>query len=484
MERPANKALEVERLLSRSLPSEFKGRTFAVGGFVRDLILGLEPKDLDVVVDIEGGAERLAVALHSIHSDSTFQPRRMGAHYPIWQLVFNKDITIGTDTFEVEGAEVEISETMIEAYPDEDSRQRTVRFGTLDDDVRRRDFTINMLMRDLSDGRIIDLSETSSLDIERGVIRSHPKVDSDIMFSEDPLRLLRAIRFAVCLGDTTGRGWRIPLSMLRSMRRNAGRIRIVSMERVNAELRRMLATTCFWRALELMRITGLLENILPEIHAMIGCSQPKEFHAEGDVYDHTIMALKNSRPGILDQLAVMLHDVGKPATRTVEDGAIHFYKHDWVGGDMAESLLRKLKFDNRIVDDVSYVVRNHMRPHTLDGASKKSLRKFLREMTATLVQPILGVAEADELGSKPYLGFIPKLRERLFDPELHKFPVRRTPILDGHEIMTALNVKPGPFIGEVGNWLMEAEDEYAAMGRVFTKDEAVYLIKKEWGGHE
>ncbi len=481
-EKPINSAVEAEKLLLWIVPNtEFTGHAYSVGGFLRDTLLGIEPKDLDVVIDVKDGAEGMTKALHAIFKNETYPPRQMGEHYPIWQLVFKEDVTVNfngfSKTYWVGGAEVEFADTMTESYPDDESRQREVKFGTIQDDVLRRDFSINSLMRNLTTGELCDFGGNAIEDIKNRIIRTTRGVSADVIFTQDPLRILRAIRFYVVLEALTGEKWTIPCSVLKAMRRNSHRISIISMERFTAELKKIMVMAGLWKALRIMKATRILERSLPEIHAMIDCDQPLKFHGEGSVWNHTLKTLQNARPGILDQLAAMLHDVGKPLTRTEEDGEIHFYKHEWKGSDLATEILERLKFDGKVVEEVSYVVKWHMRPHSLHDASRTALRRFLRETPEKLIQPLLDVAEADERGSIPDLMQIPKLRAKLSDPELLKIPIRRKPVLDGFDIMSALKVKPGPVIGEAGEWLMNLEDEYAAKGETLTKQDAMVLIK-------
>lgn len=141
---------EVERLLAKVLPgTEFAGKTKAVGGYVRDEFLGQESKDLDILVGIEGGAEKLTKYLHGMFGSAISTPRNMGASYPIWQITFKGDVQHDNDTFHTEGAVIEFADGMKESYPDPNSRQRVTQPASIDEDIKRRDFTVNMLLKEV-----------------------------------------------------------------------------------------------------------------------------------------------------------------------------------------------------------------------------------------------------------------------------------------------------------------------------------------------
>lgn len=466
---------EVERLLKPMLEGTvYKGKTFAVGGYIRDEILGKESKDLDIVVEMKDGAEKLTKYIYQElrQPDKVSTPRQLGAGYPIWQLAFKGDVEYKGEEYKTTGAEIEFADTMKESFPDENSRQRKTEPGTLQDDIERRDFTSNMLLKDLSNGEIIDLTGVSKNDIEKGIIRGHPNVSLDIIFSNDPLRMIRCIRFAVKYD------WDVPLSVLKTVKRNAQRIEIVSSERIMGELEKVMVLGKLDKAVKLMKITGLLKYVLPEIDALHGVVQGKDRHAEGDVFRHTLLVLKNAPKTIEGQLAALLHDVGKPKTQEIVENTVHFYGHDEVGAEMAEAILYRLKFDKKTIDKVVKLVREHMRPHSLEGASSKALRKLVRDIGEELTDALLDLAEADSLGSYPIENVIPELREEIKRIKESPIQVKKQPVLNGQEIMEVLNIKAGPKVGEVGKYLLELADEFASEGKELTKEIAINKLKE------
>lgn len=266
---------EVERLMKSFLQkTRFKGHAFAVGGYVRDEIMGLEAKDLDIVVDLKNGAKDLTALLHRSFPKEITNPVNMG-NYPIWQITFKADVTYEGTVYKTSGAVIEFADTMKESYPDPNSRQRNVEFADLNSDVKRRDFTVNMMMKDLSNGEFVDLTGRSKDDIKKGVLQGHPDVDFNEILRQDPLRLLRLIRF-ICKYN-----WTTPLSVLKTVKANASRIQVISEERIRDELIKIMKIGQLAKAIKFFDSTGLLPYILPEIQSLKGVPQNQKYHQEG-----------------------------------------------------------------------------------------------------------------------------------------------------------------------------------------------------------
>ena len=468
-----NKSIEIQKFLKYLIQgTKFEKNTYLVGGCVRDRILGLDPKDVDVVIEIDGGSKELTHQIHSRFPKSTTAPIQTGENYPIYRIHIKDNI----QDFEIGDFEVEFADTMIEEFLDSQSRQRSVKFGTLQQDIERRDFTVNSLLIHIASDEIVDLSKVGQSDLRLGILRCNPNVSVDKILIDDPLRSLRLVRFHCKYG------WKIDQDTFEGAMRNAHRISIVSAERVMDEFVKIMNIGKLREAIILMRNLGLLKHILPEVEAMIGVEQPIAFHSEGDVLVHSLKSLEYAKLGVCEQLSVLLHDIGKPSTNVVtDDGKTHFYKHEYVGAKIVEKMLRRLKFDLKTIETVKCAVENHMRPHSLGGASMSAYRRYLRDLGEEMAFFVLDVSDADEKGSLPYLGEIPKIREKLIEAKNWKIPVRRTAVLDGFEIMETLGLKPGPKIGAVTKWLLENEDEYAERGEEINKDLAKMLIKVNEG---
>jgi len=458
---------EVERLLKKILPStKFRGKTFAVGGYNRDELLGLDAKDLDIVVEMKDGAKKITKFLKKEFPNEITKPYQMGASYPIWQITFQEDINYKDDLFETKGAVIEFADTMKESFPDENSRQRETSFGTLKEDVERRDFTVNSLLKDLSTGEFIDLTGTSIRDIEKGILQGNPGVDFDEILRQDPLRMIRLVRFQAKYG------WKVPLSVLKAVKRNAKRIKIVSKERITAELVKIgKVKGGFYKAIRLMKVTGLLKEIMPEIDALRNIKQQPDvrmIHLEGEtVFHHTMEVLKHAQPTFEAQLSALLHDVGKKDTQEFVDGKVQFLGHEQVSGEIAEAIMKRLKIDSKTIKKVKNTVVNHMRPHSLNKAKAKSLRKFIREIGDEL-EDVLDLAHADgkgtliqdELGNlKPSKG-VENIRERLYHYRDEVPVVKPKPPLNGREIMKLLNINQGHDVGRAVHIVQDIVDEH------------------------
>lgn len=468
---------ELERLLRAMLPkSRFKGKIHAVGGYVRDELLGLPSKDLDAVIEMKDGAKKFTTWLHQMFPKDTSRPIQKGS-YPIWAVAFKDNVEYRGETYETKGADIEVADTMKEAFPDPDSRQRQTMPGTLTEDIERRDFTVNMMLKDLTTGELKDLSGDSQSDIKKGILRGHPGVDFEKIIKEDPLRMIRLVRFQAKYG------WRVPMSVLKTVKNNAKRIEIVSGERVRDELVKLMEIGKLAQGIKLMKTIDLLRYVLPEIQQMIGVEHDttRGHHQEGDVYDHTLLVLQNAKPGIIGQLSALLHDVGKPKTQEILGDKITFLGHETVGAEMAEAVMRRLGFEKKVITKVKKIVENHMRPHALvrQDVGTKALRKFVRKVGDEMVDSILDMAEADQLGNLPPKNQIPDLRKRI--EEAQKIPIEPKALLDGREIMKLLGLKKGgPIIRQVMDFVKDKQDDYAVKGKMLSKDEAARLVVKEF----
>lgn len=485
----SNAEKEVERFLGAFLPkTPWAGKVFSVGGYNRDELLGLDPKDLDLVVELPSekgkrmpeGAKKFTEFMHGQFPAAIHRPFQTGAAYPIWMMVFDGDVEYRGETYGTKGASIDVADTMKESFPDAESRQRNVEWGTRQEDVERRDFTVNSLLKDMTSGEFIDLTGVSMQDIKEGVLRGNPMVSMDEIFRNDPLRMIRLVRFQAKYG------WTVPMSVLKAVRRNAQRIEIVSAERIMGELTKLMTMGKLAQGIKMMKATGLLKYVFPEIEALRGVSHEysKGMHQEGDVLRHTLLVLKNAKPGIENQLAALLHDVGKPETRELIDGFIRFLGHEKASGEIAEGILRRLKFDLATVKKVRTIVENHMVPHhfSREDVGDRAIRRFVREVGEETANAIFDLAEADEKGNLPVKDTIPKVRERLEEVMRSPIKVQKKAILGGYEIMDALGISKDdknrfPEIGRAQTFLLELADERASEGKELTKEEALSALR-------
>ena len=415
---------ELLRLLKQA--AEEQGvRAWLVGGYVRDQLLGREPVDPDVVV--EGGSALEMAARFAQLS---------GARPPV---TFER---FGTAQVTLPGRLVEFVQARAESYPP-DSRKPEVRPATLEEDLRRRDFTVNTLLMDL-EGRVHDLLGVAKADLQARVLRT--PADPLQTFSDDPLRMLRAVRLAAQLG------FDLAPDLVPAMRQMKDRLvpPVISVERMAEELRKMLVSERPRLALELLDGGGLLDVVLPDLVACKGVAQGG-YHTH-DVYGHTLLAVGLTPPDLLVRLAAVFHDVGKPATAT-GDGA--FTGHELVGAELARAALERLRFSQRDVDAVMTLVRLHLRPvfyrsEWSDGA----VRRLARDAGPHL-ERLMALACAD-LGASayPHPEKLDELEARL-SAVLSEQPSRLTSPIDGQDIMRALHLAPGPAVGRIKERLTE-----------------------------
>jgi poly(A) polymerase len=288
------------------------------------------------------------------------------------------------------------------------------------------------------DGNILDPLGTGLRDIEARILRT-PR-DPRATFDDDPLRMLRAIRFAAQLG------FELDPSLLPAMRdlRERARPPVLSVERTNDELRKMLLSERPELALNLLRDSGLLEVLLPEVQAMVGLEQ-RGYHTH-DVFGHTALAVQKSPPGLTQRLAALMHDVGKPLT-AAGDGT--FTGHDLKGAPIAEDALKRLRFPHSEAERVARLVKLHMRPVYYDSTWTDAAVRRLARDAGELLWPLVDLARADIAASAyPHPEKIDELAARLRDA-LARQPGRVRPKVSGEDIMRVLGMKAGPEVGKI-----------------------------------
>lgn len=338
--------------LARCLRSSGHAALFA-GGCVRDRQLGREPKDYDIATSATP-QEVLRLFPGS---------NEVGAHF-------------GVVIAKHEGVHVEIATFRTDGSYKDGRRPDSVEFSTAEKDAERRDFTINGLFEDPETGEIIDYVGGLE-DLKANVLRAIG--DPSARFSEDALRLLRAIRFSTTLG------FQIEENTQAAIRNHSDLLAKISPERIRDEFSRIISSPGRRRGVELLVESGMMKHIVPEVYALIGCDQPPEWHPEGDVYIHTLIMLEMLEPDAPLELclAVLLHDIAKPPTRTVDEdtGRIRFNGHDALGAEMAADILTRLKYPNAVIHSVVPMVARHMQFMNVQKMRVAKLKRFMAEPT-------------------------------------------------------------------------------------------------------
>ena len=467
METPAKAASEIAISALREkvpaaleLANEFSKAGFKlalVGGSVRDILLNRLGNDLDLTTDAR--PDDIKKILKKWADD-------------IWEV----GIRFGTIGAKSDDLIFEITTYRSEVYL-EDSRKPSVEFGnSIEVDLSRRDFTVNAMAIELT-------GEIRFIDPHDGVRDLLLKVlktpgTPELSFGDDPLRMLRAARFAAQLGFT------IDSDLLEAMRKMADRLSIISAERIRDELIKLLMSQNPRVGLTTLVETGLCEKFLPEIPLLR--LEIDEHHHHKDVYEHTLTVVEQSialeerlgGPNLVARLAALLHDIGKPKTRAlISGGGVSFHHHEVVGSRMAKERLKKLRFDHQIVDDVSKLVFLHLRFHGYGGGewTDSAVRRYVRDSGDLLIHlHVLTRADCTtrnqrkaETLAKNYDHLESRIEALMAKEELLKL----RPDLDGHEIMEILGVKAGPMVGKAYDFLMELRLEHGPLGETRAREE-------------
>jgi poly(A) polymerase len=429
---------------------------YLVGGSVRDALLGRLGDDLDFTTDAHPEQVK---ALAKGWADS------------LWET----GILFGTVGLQKNGFRLEVTTYRSESYRSE-SRKPEVTYGSsLDDDLVRRDFTVNAMAVSVPGHRFVD-PYGGLPDLATRVLRTPGRPEDS--FGDDPLRMLRAARFSAQLGFS------VADDVVAAMRSMSGRLAIVTAERVQGELSKLLLSPAPRRGLELLVETGLAELVLPELPRLAMQADPE--HRHKDVYQHTLAVLENairlepSGPDLVLRLAALLHDIGKPKTRRFEDaGGVSFHHHEVVGAKMARERLAILKYSREVIDAVSKLVELHLRFYGYGRGewTDSAVRRYVRDAGPVLDRLHLLVrsdcttrnkrkAAAQE---KAYAELEARIAALAEQEELGKI----RPDLDGNAIMSLLGLAPGPAVGRAYNAMLELRLERGPL----PYDEAVAALR-------
>ncbi len=430
-------------------------QAYLVGGCVRDLLLGREPKDYDVATNAT--PEQVMSIFPETYA--------VGAQFGVVLVPVGKADMSGNAS--VEGSSrtgvVEVATFRSDIGYSDGRHPDEVRFSQDPrEDVARRDFTINGMLLDPLSGEVLDYVGGRE-DLKERIVRTIG--DPEQRFGEDKLRMLRAVRFAARFEYV------IEPATFAAMRKLAHEIRAVSRERVRDELTRMLTEGQGRRAFLLLDESGLLRHVLPEISAMKGVEQPPEFHPEGDVFVHTLLLLESLPHPCPMTLAwgALLHDVGKPPTFRVAE-RIRFDDHVEVGVKMAEEICGRLRFSNDETAQILSLVDNHMRFGHATRMKESTLKRFLR---LAEFDEHLALHRADCLASHRNLATYEFVRQKR--AEIPPEKMRPSPLVTGDDLIAAGYV-PGPKFREILSSVEDAQLE----GRLSSRDAALEFVRREF----
>ena len=435
-----------------------------VGGPVRDAVLGKTVKDLDLTTNAK---------------PDEIQKCLKGWADSIWDV----GIKFGTVGAKVKDYVFEITTYRTEQYEDT-SRKPSVEFGkTLEEDLARRDFTINAMALRLPNFELVDIYNGLT-DLNNKILKT--PLDAQISFSEDPLRMLRAARFMSKLD------LKPQADLVEAMKTLADRLKIVSMERINDEFNKLLLTDKPRPGIELLVETGVAEHFLPELPALK--LEIDEHHHHKDVYQHSltvldqVIDLENKHQPQIEadlvlRIAALLHDIGKPKTRKFEgEGRVSFHHHEVVGARLAKKRLEKLRYSKEIIEQVCLLIELHLRFHGYgDGKwTDSAVRRYVRDAEEQLIR-LHKLTRADcttrnEAKAEKLRNAYNDLEERIVELSKEEELKSMRPELDGAEIMKVLNIKPGPEVGRAYQFLLDLRLDKGILGI----DKATEELKTWW----
>ena len=433
--------------------TKFESKTYVVGGAVRDLYMDKEIKDIDICVELPNGGIDFANWMGEngyTHGSVVTYP------------------TYGTAMFrlnEYPEVEIECVQTRKEQYKDKNSRNPETEYGTLYEDAMRRDLTINSLFLNISTNQIVDCCGGLN-DIKNHAIRvtSTP----EIVYNEDSLRILRCVRFFSRF-HAENKDWHIEENTLKGMCDKVDRLSIITKERIADELNKMLMCDDPVCAMRLLVDIGAMRYVIPELYDTIGVLQ-NEYH-ENDVWEHTmnVLNLVAKRPfygssRLEVRMAALLHDIGKPNVKSVDDkGRVHFYGHELAGADIAGIILRRLKYSNDFVNEVKFLIENHMRTKqwgdTCEHMKDKTLRKLQYQCGYARFFELMTLIDADNkshaidhcLPNQVYM--INKYTNRMVNDKTDMFDYKLP--INGDDVMFIKGIKPGRDVKECLDYAMK-----------------------------
>lgn len=427
-------------------------QAYLAGGCVRDMLLGISPKDFDIAT--------------SATPDEV-------------EKLLKKTIPIGRD-FGVmlaikNGHSFEIATFRSDSDQSDGRRPKEIHFSTAEIDAKRRDFTINALFFDPSTEEILDYVDGQK-DIENKLIRFIGNPEKRIM--EDHLRILRAVRFKNVYG------FQYHPETYSAIKENAHLIKKISNERIADELNKIMMSNFAGQAFEELFDLGLLQYIIPELCLLKGLAQPTQYHTEGDVWEHSIRALNaltdedsdgNPLPEHLSlalRWATLLHDVGKYQTFQIDAERIRYNQHAEVGAEIARKILRKLKFPLKVVTRVSWLILHHMMVFNIPEMNDSSRRRWFLKPE---FEELLELSRADAMGTIPVNLDSYNLVKKLFHHEIAVLKLLPKTLITGKEVMEILNLKPSSKVGEILEEIREQQLAY----NLKTKSQAKkYLLDK------
>jgi len=444
---------EVKNIIDKLKLAGFEA--FVVGGCVRDFLRETEPNDWDVTTNAK------PEEIQKVFPDSFYENKFL-------------TVTARTGSKKPELAEIEITTYRLEAEYSDKRHPDEVKYAEkLEDDLSRRDFTVNAIAMD-EKKKIIDLFDGKA-DLKNKIIRTVGIPEE--RFSEDALRMLRAVRFSVTLG------FKIEENTAKAIKKNSIWLEAISQERIRDEFLKIINADKSAEGIELLRELDLLKYILPELLENYGISQSK--HHIYDCYWHALKSLEyasKKKFNIYVRIAALLHDIAKPKVKVGEGNEATFYNHEIVGAKITFQILNRLKFSKKDIEKITKLVRYHLFYYNVDEVKESSVRRLVKNVGPENMEELLQVRQSDRIGSgvpkaEPY-----KLRHlKYLIEKVSQDPISAKMLkINGSDLMHILNEKPGPKIGQILDILLGyVLDDPKKNDKLFLQKEAEKLGKLE-----
>ena len=421
---------------------------YLVGGSVRDTFLGRGHDDLDFTTDA--------------------RPERIKQIVGKWATaVYTVGQAFGTIGIRKGSLAAEVTTFRSEIYRDDSRKPHVTYSDRIEEDLSRRDFTVNAIALRLPDLEAVDPYH-GLVDLARKALRT--PLDPEVAFSDDPLRMLRLFRFQATLG------FHPDDAAVESVRSMAGRLRIISAERIRDEFSKMLEAPRPSKALKAVVTTGLADQFIPELPGLAMEQDP--VHRHKDVLSHTLAVVDKVSPDLVLRMAALFHDIGKPATKEIGPEGVSFHHHEVVGARLTRERLRALRYSKEIVEQVGRLVFLHLRPHTLKmGWTDSAVRRYAHDagpLLSRLNELVrCDVTTANRRKAEAIGRRLDELDERIADLAEREELDRMRPPIDGHQVMEFLGIPPGPQVGEI----MEILYERLLENGPYSEREAYEMVK-------
>jgi len=422
---------------------------YLVGGAVRDGILDIPTEDFDFTTDATADESLM------LFKNNGYQTTEIGKAFGTIEALY-ENFSLHVTTFRED------------SYKDTSRKPEISGSNNLENDLKRRDFTINAIAYDLLENKLID-PYSGLKDLSQGVITTPDS--ADISFSDDPLRMLRACRFV------SSHGFSPDADTFEAIKKNIDRIEIVSNERIRDELNKLLIGDNPSLGIRAFVESGLSLKIMPELDKLKIEVDPKHHHK--DVYEHTLIVVERVSPNIVSRLAALLHDIGKPNTKGIDNGKVHFRHHEVVGARISEQILKRLKYSKKEIQDICLLVENHLRPHTFKmGWTDSAVRRYIVD-SGEMIDKLNDLVRAD-ITTKNKNKFdeintyLDEMEARIAEVKEKEELSNLRPPITGDEVMEIFDLQPGPAVGKI----MEALYEQRLNEGEVSKEEAIKLAKE------